>query len=54
METWPWISWKPVKEFTGLGARQDLGLEDLFGCCVEFGFCEGDRGREEMNLDRSR
>lgn len=52
MEIWPWVSWKPVKEFTGLGVvRQDLSLEDLFGCCVEFGFCEGGREREEMNLE---
>lgn len=43
-----------MKEFTGLGVRQDLSLEDLFGCCVEFAFCEGDREREEMNLDGSK
>lgn len=54
MEIWPWVSWKPVKEFTGLGVRQDLSLEDLSGCCVEFGFCEGGREREEMNLDKFR
>jgi hypothetical protein len=43
-----------VKEFTGLGVRQDLSLEVLFGCCVEFGFCEGGSERKEMNLDGPR
>lgn len=51
MEIWPWVSWKPREEFTGRGVRQGVSLEDLFGCCVEFGFCEGSGEREEMNLD---
>lgn len=38
----------------GEGVRQGVSSEDLFGCCVEFGFCEGGGEREEMNLDGPR